>query len=252
LVPQAKLHYATRFQPGGDERGRLVRTRYLRQTLKAAEDARLMVRWFIALSVILGLGVGLSGVAPASASTPCPPGQPPGRPPGQPPGRPGPPRGRPPQYPPGQCEMRMSRSTVAAGQSVTAAGEGFTPGSPVRFALGAQDLQAATTDGAGAFVADVTIPVSTAPNTYPVTATGPDAAGGTRVLAATLTVTPAAGVSPASSSSPSGAAAASSPKGGLPRTGSSGSVPLTVGSVGLIVAGTLAVLGARRRRRRVL
>ena len=206
----------------------------------------------IGLTMMLGLAVVLSAPTPARGASPCPPGQPPGRPPGQPPNKPGQPPGRPPQYPPGQCQMRLSRSQVAAGESVTAAGDGFTPRSSVRLALSGQDLQSATTDSNGSFVQDVTVPASTAPSTYQVTAAGSEPSGGTRVLAATLTVTRASAArraAPARGAAVRGATGTKgAPAGALSRTGSATAVPLTLAALGLIGVGTLAVVGVRRRR----
>jgi len=148
--------------------------------------------------------------------------------------------------------MRLSRSQVAAGESVTAAGDGFTPRSSVRLALGGRDLRSTTTDSNGSFVQDVTVPASTAPNTYQATATGPEASGGTRVLAATLTVTRASAAtraSPARGATTRGATGTKgAPTGALSRTGSATAVPLTLAALGLIGVGTLAVVGVRRRR----
>ena len=120
---------------------------------------------------------------------------------------------------------------------------------------GGRDLQGTTTDGNGSFVQDVTVPASTSPNTYQMTATGPESSGGTRVLAATLTVTRgraagAARAAPARGAAARGATAANGAPttGTLPRSGSAVAVPLTVAGLGLIGVGTLAVVGVRRRR----
>ncbi|MGQ0521260.1 MAG: hypothetical protein ACT4PX_08935, partial [Actinomycetota bacterium] len=84
-----------------------------------------------ALTLVVAAALTFLLPTPAGAQTePCPPGQPSGRPPGTPPGpgaAPGQPAGRPPQYPPGKCQLRLSRSVVAAGESVGIAGDGFAP-----------------------------------------------------------------------------------------------------------------------------
>lgn len=85
---------------------------------------------------VLALPSFALGAWAQSSASPCAPGQAPGRPPGQPPSSPpGQPANRPPQYPPGQCQLQLSRNTVAAGQSLTVSGSGYDPGSGVHLQL---------------------------------------------------------------------------------------------------------------------
>lgn len=182
--------------------------------------------------------------SPAFAQTsgsPCAPGQPSDRLPGSPAA---PPPGRPPQYPPGKCQLLLSRSVVPAGGSLQAAGAGFAPGSTVDVSLAGASLGTARADGSGAFSAAVVVPVSTEPGNHTVTASGPGSDGGTQVLAAALQVTEASAAPGARASTPGSTAGSSS----LPRTGSSSTLPLALAGGALLVAGSGAVLVARRRR----
>lgn len=171
---------------------------------------------------------------------PCPPGQPTGRVPGTPPGAgavPTQPEGRPAQYPLGKCQLRLSRSVVAAGESVGVSGAGYAAGAQVRVSAAGVTLATITADASGSFSTDVVIPASVDPGTYQVTAAGAAAGGGTQVLSATLTVTePAASRSRASLGD------------ALPRTGSNDILPTTAAGFGLVAVGTAAVIAARRRR----
>jgi LPXTG-motif cell wall-anchored protein len=183
--------------------------------------------------------VVVSGSALAQTE-PCPPGQPSGRVPGTPPGPgavPDQPSGRPAQYPLGKCQLRLSRSVVAAGESVGVSGAGYAAGADVRVAAAGVTLATVTANATGAFATEVVIPPSVDPGTYEVTATGAAPGGGTQVLSASLTVTEAAA---SRSSADLGDA--------LPRTGSDDIVPTTAAGVGLVAVGTAAVIAARRRR----
>ena len=195
-----------------------------------------------ALAIVVTAAPVLLLQAPAGAQAePCPPGQPAGRPPGTPPApgaAPGQPAGRPPQYPPGKCQLRLTRSVVAAGESVGVAGDGFAPGAQVRVAAAGVTLATVSAGSTGSFSTDVVIPASVDPGTHDVTAAGVAADEGTQVLAASLTVTSAA----ASRSDTAGLGDA------LPRTGSSNLVPTAAAGLALVGAGAAAVVAARRRR----
>lgn len=182
----------------------------------------------------------LPGPAGAQSGSPCAPGQPSGRPFGEPPGPPGsPPRqpdGRPPAYPPGKCQLLLSRSVVAAGESVGVAGSGYAPGADVKVSAAGVTLASVAADPAGAFSTDVVIPRSVPSGTHEVTAAGAGAGGGTQVLSASLTVT-------------GGASRSASLGDALPRTGGGdGLVPMTVAGAGLLGIGSAAAVAARRRR----
>lgn len=197
----------------------------------------------VALLAALSVGVALTvlSMQGAHAQSPCAPGQPLGRPGGSQ----GPPPGRPPQYPPGKCALRLSASAVSAGGSVTVAGDGYRPGSTVNITLGSTSVGSATTDATGSFSRAVTIPASTAPDSYTMAASGLDAEGNALVLSASLQVT-AAGTSPAAAQRTSGAPGQAS-SGELPRTGESNSMPLGLVAAGLLAAGSVLVVVARRR-----
>lgn len=193
--------------------------------------------------------VALAVPAHAQASEPCPPAQPPDRPIGRPASPPRQPADRPPEYPPGKCQLRLSRSVVAAGGTLQGAGAGFAPGAPVRVTMAGATLASTTANSAGAFETDLVVPASTEPGTHTVNASGPSGSrGGTQVLSASLVVTPAEG---AAGGGAGGRAATGAPgaEGGsdLPRTGSSSPLPLSLAGVSLLAVGTAAVVAARRR-----
>jgi hypothetical protein len=159
-------------------------------------------------------------------------------------------------YIPTQSGMTVSESTVAPGESFTVSGEGAQPGATVTFrlirsssALGtgsravaagaglaravavirpqAQStvsLGSTTADADGSFSATLTIPSTTDPGVYTLTASS----GGEVLATATIRV-----------------AAASA--GGLPFTGSQVGPGLAIGAT-LIIAGGLLLLAVRRRR----
>jgi LPXTG-motif cell wall-anchored protein len=185
--------------------------------------------------------VVVSGSALAQTE-PCPPGQPSGRVPGTPPGPgavPDQPSGRPAQYPPGKCQLRLSRSVVAAGESVAVSGDGFAPGARIRVAAAGVTLANLAAGPTGSFTTDVVIPASVDPGTYDVTAAGPSGGGGTQVLSASLTVTSAV----ASRSRTAGLGDE------LPRTGNSEHlVPTATAGLALVGVGVAAVIASRRRR----
>ena len=193
-----------------------------------------------ALAVVFAAALTFVLATPAGAQTePCPPGVPFGRAPGTPPNVPVA-VGRPAQYPLfGKCQLRLSRSVVAAGESVGVAGDGFAPGAEVKVSAAGKTLGSASANSAGSFATDVVIPASVAPGTHDVTASGAAAGGGTQVLSASLTVTGAAG-------SRSDRASLGD---ALPRTGGGdGLLPLTAAATILLGVGTAAVVAARRRR----
>ena len=196
-------------------------------------------RFALSALLVLMLAVPMLSTGLAAQGSPCAPGQPGSRPPGQPPGNaPGQPSSRPPQYPPGQCQLQLSRSTVAAGGTLRASGSGYDRNSPVNIQLspGGQVLATATTDGNGQFARDITIPSDVAAGRYTVAATGYRNAAPYE-LTADLTVT-AAGA---------GAERGRADGSTLPRTGAFIAGLAAIGAA-LTGAGTVAVLAARRRR----
>lgn len=188
-------------------------------------------------ALVLGFGL-MVPMPPASAddASNCPPGQPTGRPPGQPPNAPpGQPSGRPPQYPPGECNLRLSRASAARGESVQVSGSGFKSGEQVVIRLGGRIVGGAAAAGDGAFTTAVVVPGDADLGPTVVLATG-----ARREQSAVLEVTASA----AGAGSGSGAQDTS---GTLPRTGGE-LAPTAAAGLGLVLAGTLAVVGARRRR----
>lgn len=107
---------------------------------------------------------------------------------------PGPPLGA--QYPPAITDLRVSRTLLSPGESVTVSAEGFCPNHPIRISLepafersAPRTLAAFTSDGQGNFTANVTIPKDIPPGEYELKATGKDRdCVGTRVLGARITV----------------------------------------------------------------
>lgn len=140
------------------------------------------------------------------------------------------------QYEPGGS-LTLSPSTVLAGGQVTVSGTGFAPASPVQLTIDPDPahLATVTTDGAGAFSAEVTIPASLS-GEYTIVATGTDSVGSVLALSAVLSVT-TSGVPPTSTSPSS--------------TSRSGSDPmvLAIAGAGIVVMTGLVLLVATRRRR---
>jgi LPXTG cell wall anchor motif len=162
------------------------------------------------------------------------------------------------EYPPSSDKLTVSESTLSPGESFTVSGDGAEPGATVTFtlkrssssALGANRALAArpglgqlvaavrpqaqssvplgstTADADGEFSATLTIPSSTEPGVYTVTATS----GGDVLAVVTIRV-----------------AAASAGVGDLPFTGGNVLPGLAIGAM-LIVAGGLLLLSIRRRR----
>lgn len=194
------------------------------------------------VAMVIASMVAFVVVAPAawaqtSSASPCSPGQPTGRPAGTPPASaPGQPAGRPPQYPPGQCQLQLSRNTVAQGGTLGVSGSGYDPNSSANLQIFSTpaDLATVTTDAQGRFSVTVTIPANTVPGRHTISGTG-YRNGAPYQLTADLTVTAA------------GASTARGDSGTLPRTGAF-IAGLTAIGAALMGAGTIAVLAARRRR----
>lgn len=160
-------------------------------------------------------------------------------------------------YPPEpSAGLTVSESTVTPGESFTVSGDGAEPGATVTFSLtrvsstlgaghqviaagpalarlvaaarplaqGTVSLGRTTADGDGAFSATLTIPSSTDPGVYTLSAIS----GGEVLSVSTIRVLAASG--------------------GLPFTGTDVGPGLAVGAA-LIVAGGLLLLAVRRRRR---
>lgn len=193
----------------------------------------LLRKGLAALLLGFGLMIPMPPVSADDASN-CPPGQPAGRPPGQPPNAPpGQPTGRPPQYPPGECNLRLSRASAARGESVQVSGSGFQSGEQVVIRLGGRIAGGAAAAGDGAFTAALVVPGDADLGPTVVLATG-----ARREQSAVLEVT---------ASAAGAGSGVQDTSGSLPRTGGE-LAPTAAAGLGLVLAGILAVVGARRRR----
>jgi hypothetical protein len=163
-----------------------------------------------------------------------------------------------PNYPPGTSGLTVSESTVSPGESFTVSGDGAEPGATVTFTLkrsssalgGTQTVAASpqlarlvaavrpqaqssvslgstTANAEGEYSATLTIPTSTDPGVYTLTASS----GGEVLDVVTIRV-----------------AASSGGVGDLPFTGGNVLPGLAIGAT-LIVAGGLLLLSLKRRRR---
>ena len=132
------------------------------------------------------------------------------------------------QYPPRRGALQLSKSAGKPGDQVTSQGCGMRPGTEVTVDFLSAPVRVATaTVGAdGGFTATFNVPTTATAGEHTVEATGVDPAGQPRVLSANFRVVGS----------------------DLPRTGSSSTTPLTAAGVGLVLLGTAAVFGARRRR----
>jgi titin len=85
--------------------------------------------------------------------------------------------------------VTLSSTTPTAGGQLTVSGDGFAPGSQVQVIIESEPvlLATVTTDAAGSFTVDVTIPTSFS-GEHLIVATGIDPAGSVRVLGTTIVV----------------------------------------------------------------
>ena len=196
---------------------------------------RVVVSTLMALFMVGALSIG-SASAQAADNANCAPGQPRPAPPGTPPGQNNPPTGRPAQYPPGHCNLLLSRSSAARGESVTASGSGFAPGESVTLSLAGSALKSVTADPAGAFTTEFVVP-----NDAPLGRTEVLASGSNQTLNAAFEVVAAPAADRSRASAPAAAGAA------VARTGAyiAGTV---LAGLALLALGTVLVVMARRRR----
>lgn len=136
------------------------------------------------------------------------------------------------QYPTSATTVTVNRTEVPAGGVVEVSGTA-SPNSTVTFSLPAQVLGTALTNNTGAFRAGVTIPCDVS-GIQTLSTTGPGINAST-----TLNVV---------GSVDACVAAATTGGGGLPRTGSSSTAPLTAAGLGLVLIGGATAVTARRRR----
>lgn len=179
--------------------------------------ARFLLAASVAIVPLLLVGGAASAQQgpPAGQGSPCAPGGPSS------------------QYPPRECGLSLGKSQLRAGDSVTVAGSGFAPAVALEIRSAPMSLGSAQANGAGDFAATVVIPASLAPGVHTIAAMGTNLVGGAaRETTATITVLGA----PATRGTD------------LPRTGSSSNLAAGIGGVMLVGVGSLAVVGARRRR----
>lgn len=118
---------------------------------------------------------------------------------------------------------------ASAGDVIEVSGAGYAPGGSVDITLESDPvlLKTVRTDATGAFVTTVTIPAGISAGVHTLKATGPDPAGGLRVLSMSVTV------------------AGGSDGGMLPRTGADIAAFVGIGTAAILTGG--GVLVARRR-----
>ena len=141
------------------------------------------------------------------------------------------------QYPPATQSASVDKSSVASGGTVTVSGACPSANATVAFKLtpGDANLGSTTSDAAGSYSKTVTIPSGTAAGSYQIVVTC------TSVLGEVFTRNVAVSVAAAGTSTGTAGTATA-------RTGGALTIPLTIAAILLIAAGSLAVVGARRRR----
>jgi hypothetical protein len=139
--------------------------------------------------------------------------------------------------------VTLSPDVARAGDEVTLSGADFTPDSAVTLGIGPDgiELQAATTDAAGAFTVTFTVPEGLDAGDHTVTAT--DAQG--LVARASLRIAEGEGGAVPSEPGQSGGAPGTGPVRGLAMTGGTAAL---AGSLALALFGAGAVLVRRRER----
>ncbi|HEX2383310.1 MAG TPA: LPXTG cell wall anchor domain-containing protein [Acidimicrobiales bacterium] len=125
----------------------------------------------------------------------------------------------------GGFHVTASKTNVVPGDTITISGDGAKPGSAVSAIVNGVVIGSGTASATGSFSFTATVPTGVA-GAVTVSVSDGDAAD-----AGTLTLT-----------------VASTSTEGLPRTGSSDTIPATTVAIGLITAGAVA-LGISRRRR---
>jgi hypothetical protein len=124
----------------------------------------------------------------------------------------------------------LSATTLTAGQAFTASGGGYAPNSPVTITFTSDPVVLAnvTTNAAGSFTANLTVPTNATPGTHTVSASGRAPDNSARILTATVTIVATNRAKP------------------LVRTGASNVGPLVVWGVLLIAVGFVVVVAVRR------
>lgn len=135
---------------------------------------------------------------------------------------------------PGAGALTVTPTTLTAGQSFTASGTGFAPGSAVTITFASDPVVLAniTTDAVGSFTATLTVPANASPGTHTVSASGKASDNSARILSTTVTVVATAGTG-------------AKP---LVRTGPSNIGPMIMWGILLIAVGFVVVVAVRRNQ----
>lgn len=156
------------------------------------------------------------------------------------------------QYPVQQGNLQVNDTTVTPGQPVVISGDGCAPNSQVVITFDTTVLATINANGQGAFSTTVTIPSDASNGQHTLRASCTTPQGGARVLSASLTVsgqTAGSTTTTSTTAAPTTTTTAAVGGTGLPRTGASSTAPLTAAGIGLVAAGSVAVVASRRRRR---
>ncbi len=137
-------------------------------------------------------------------------------------------------YPAEPEALTVSSSVVAAGGTLTVAGEGAEPGATVIFTFASEPVVVATTtaDAEGAFSATFKVPADAEPGLHTISATS----NGVVLATVEVRVTAAAA-----------AAATEAEESALAFTGANALLKVGIGA-GLVLAGAVLLLAIRRRR----
>jgi LPXTG-motif cell wall-anchored protein len=138
----------------------------------------------------------------------------------------------------GGCQAQLTPTTAAPGGSITVSGSGAPASSAVSASLDAAVIGSGTADGAGNFSFSATVP-ATASGNETVTVT----CGTSGTATAVLSVTTAQATTTTTAAATTTTVAAA----GLPRTGSSDAMPMTVAGLAAVGLGGAALVVARRR-----
>jgi len=124
----------------------------------------------------------------------------------------------------GGCTATASKTNVLPGDQITVSGSGATASGPVSASISGTSVGSGTATASGSFSFGATVPTSASGTVSMSVNCG---SAGTAAVTLTVAVTSSEG---------------------LPRTGSSDTIPATTIAIGLITAGAVA-LGISRRRR---
>lgn len=144
------------------------------------------------------------------------------------------------QYQP-TATLVLSSSTARPGDTITASGTGCTPNATVSLFFGGVDLTTTTADSTGAFSTQITIPSNATPGVHEIS----DSCG----ASSNITILSASGTGGG------GTGGGGSQEGGvtntgapLARTGTNSTIPMTQIGFGLLAAGGVMLVLARKKR----